>query len=505
MPGSTITEPKKRYSTWKHRLAAFGFGILIVASLEGVCWILGIGDTDPHIDPFVSFSAVEPLFRLNPNTQRHEIRPERQPYFIPDSFPRRKGDRTFRVFCLGGSTVQGRPYSTKTSFSSWLRINLECAYPDRAFEVINCGGISYASYRLVPILTECLEYKPDLMIVCTGHNEFLEDRTYANLKKWNRPFGEAIRLASKLRLYRALSAMTSDTESLESARPILKSEVDALLDYRRGLEAYHRDDEWREGVAAHFAENLRRMIQICAEADVPLLVLAPPVNLKDCPPFKSESSPGLQTDRGEQCSELLEKANAAMGSAPQRAAELLVQAIHDDPRNARLHFALGHCHLASGNSTAAKEAFQQAMQEDICPLRLPDSMRESMKRECELTDTRLIDLQDLLIEETGEDILGDEILVDHIHPSIRGHQIIATKLGATISGWLLPEMSDHHEWGSRRARAYEAHLESLDSLYYAHGLQRLENLRRWTEGRTNGLPIEMHTPIDRSGVKPSGR
>ena len=39
------------------------------------------------------------------------------------------------------------------------------------------------SYRLLLILEKCLQYKPDLFIVCTGHNEFLEDRSYAHLKE----------------------------------------------------------------------------------------------------------------------------------------------------------------------------------------------------------------------------------------------------------------------------------------------------------------------------------
>ena len=85
-------------------------------------------------------------------------------------------------YCLGGSTVQGRPYAIETSFTTWLELNLRTADPRYQWEVVNCGGVSYASYRLVPILRELLAYEPDLFIICTGHNEFLEDRTYASVK-----------------------------------------------------------------------------------------------------------------------------------------------------------------------------------------------------------------------------------------------------------------------------------------------------------------------------------
>src|SRR5439155_19892869 len=87
------------------------------------------------------------------------------------------------IFCIGDSTVQGNPWSIETSFSSWLKISLNAAEPSRHWEVVNCGGVSYASYRMVPILQELLQYEPDLVIVHASHNEFLEDRTYGHLKQ----------------------------------------------------------------------------------------------------------------------------------------------------------------------------------------------------------------------------------------------------------------------------------------------------------------------------------
>ena len=133
-------------------------------------------------DPYVTFRRQEPLFILDGTATRYETATDRLTAFRPQSFAAEKSARTVRVFCLGGSTVQGRPYSVETSFTTWLRLNLEAAQPATDWEVINVGGISYASYRLVPILRELLTHQPDLFIVYTGHNEFLEDRTYRDVK-----------------------------------------------------------------------------------------------------------------------------------------------------------------------------------------------------------------------------------------------------------------------------------------------------------------------------------
>ncbi len=134
-------------------------------------------------DPYISFSGLRPLFVLDSTGSRFETAENRLTYFCPQSFAAAKSPETFRVFCLGGSTVQGRPYSVETSFTTWLELNLRAARPSADWEVVNCGGISYATYRLVPIMRELLGYEPDLFIICTGHNEFLEDRTYRRLKR----------------------------------------------------------------------------------------------------------------------------------------------------------------------------------------------------------------------------------------------------------------------------------------------------------------------------------
>ena len=129
-------------------------------------------------DPYVEFAGQRSLFEKDATAEFFQTATNRTNYFVRDRFPVVKTEGTFRIFCLGGSTVQGRPYAIETAFPKWLQLSLEVRQPDRKWEVINCGGISYASYRLVPILRECLEhYEPDLIVLCTGQNEFLEDRT----------------------------------------------------------------------------------------------------------------------------------------------------------------------------------------------------------------------------------------------------------------------------------------------------------------------------------------
>ena len=178
IPASSRLWSRRRHVLF--RIGAICLGLSPLLVLEGVCRIGGWGTPEDVGDPFVGFSDVRPLFVLDED--RYEIPASRQTYFRPDGFAATKPSAEFRIFCLGGSTVQGRPYSIETSFTTWLELSLQAADPSRRWEVVNCGGVSYASYRLVPIMQEVINYDPDLFIVYTGHNEFLEDRTYAHIK-----------------------------------------------------------------------------------------------------------------------------------------------------------------------------------------------------------------------------------------------------------------------------------------------------------------------------------
>ena len=68
----------------------------------------------------------------------------------------------------------------------------------------------------------------------------------------------------------------------------MPTEVNGLLDQAR-LQDYHRDASWHQDVVQHYEFNLQRMIQLAARAHVPLLLVNPVSNLKDCPPIQDRT------------------------------------------------------------------------------------------------------------------------------------------------------------------------------------------------------------------------
>jgi len=499
--------PSRGGRRWGFRCAAVLLGLSVFPLVELLCVCCGWGVRHDVDDPFVGFSAVYPLFVQNASGTHWEIPKSRRKFFKPESFPVAKaGGR--RVFCFGGSTVQGRPFATETSFTSWLEIALNCATPEQDWRVINCGGVSYASYRLVPIVEECLRYDPDLFVICSGHNEFLEERTYAHVKNAPAWLSTTQQLLSQTRVV-TLMRSALQPESSPEARPrrdVLQAEVDALLDYRGGIRAYHRDLEWKRGVVRHYEYNVRRMIDIARAHGVPVLLVQPPSNLSDCPPFKSSSgSDCAQADLTRRDAWLV-KARAAQRTDVKQAIRCFQNALAIDDQFAIVWYELGKCYEALPDVERARQAFLQAREQDICPLRMIAPLETALQRVADDTDTPLINAHVLLERQVSSGILGDFLLVDHIHPSIRGHQMIAERLTSSVLERLALKPSAG--WRQRANAQWKRRFESLDAMYFLHGKRTLEALRAWTTGRADGPPIESRSaaagspPPDSPTIRP---
>ena len=325
----------------RFRVLAVLLAIIPFLLVEMTVRLFGWGLPRESYDPYLGFESIQPLFVLDQDEQRYQIAESRLDFFRPEQFSARKSPSTYRIFCLGGSTVQGRPYALETAFSSWLSLSLKAAAPERQWEVINCGGISYASYRLVPILQEVLDYQPDLLILYTGHNEFLEDRSYPRLKNptWTTRQLRKIRSHwQTINCLRQLCYRSPGPPPADSQRIVMPTEVNGLLDQAR-LQDYHHDLQWHQDVIEHYQFNLQRMIRLAQQAQIPLILVNPVSNLKDCPPFKTEPRISVSGADQEQLQRLWDEARQS--PLLETRIEKLQAAIQLDPKHADVQNHLG--------------------------------------------------------------------------------------------------------------------------------------------------------------------
>jgi tetratricopeptide (TPR) repeat protein len=437
-------------------------------------------------DPYVSFKGLRPLFVLDATGTHYETSPNRLDFFRQQSFTVDKKPDKFRIFCLGGSTVQGRPYSVETSFSTWLKLNLHAAQPQTDYEVINCGGISYASYRLIPIMRELLKHKPDLFILYTGHNEFLENISYKHVKKLPQTLIQLHQIFLKLRSYSLIHKITYNLRSKNITRSNalttpLPTEVHAQLDLQNGLKSYHRDDKQRAQTIMEFRRNLGKMLMIAQNAGVPIILMNPVSNLKDNTPFKSEFSKNISGRHREQIKDIWRQSSEIPWSNAYGKIKLLEKAIKLDKRNARSLYMMAKCYQRLGRVSDAKKWFILAKDEDICPLRIIEPMHQVILETAEQFKIPLVDIKTLIENRTEDKIPGSQWLLDHVHPNISGHQLIADSLLETMQDMGLVNTLEN--WRQTLDELRRSHLDSLNQAYYEQGNMRLERLQKWSRGR----------------------
>lgn len=480
-PDSDSSSEKVRKKRRMFRVVALLIGVLPFPLLEIGLRICNVASPEQIDDPLVGFSKVQRLFELNEDAGKYRTSRSRELFFGVQEFAGNKPQNGYRIFCLGGSTVRGRPFEPDSAFSKWLELELSSCDSDRTFESVNCGGLSYASYRLRVLLEEVLQYEPDLIVLCTGHNEFLEDRTYSSLKERTAARAWIEDRASSLHIVNAVRhvlARDDDTAESTSERTVLEEEVNARLDDPTGYSSYHHDPEWQSGVLTHFDLSVRTMIRMCEAAGVPVVLVLPGANIRDNAPFKSEHPADLTADQELAWQRAFDDGEAE--DDPELALGHFRIAESIDDGYALLSFRMARCLDRLGRYFDARHLYHKAKDDDVCPLRILGVTCDILKSVAEDTDTPLVDARRLFMDSSPNEIPGSDWYTDHVHPTIYGHQLIAREIVDVMRHEGHLQTATRWNADARRA-VYESHLNDLGPAWLANGRRRVGWLESWAQ------------------------
>jgi len=457
---------------------ALGLGVTIVffVFIELILMVAGVKSLYDRTDPAVGFAGYAPLFvkRTQPNGEVvFSTAPNKLQWFNMQSFPAKKGKNVTRIFCIGGSTTYGRPYNDHTSFCGWLRRFLPSVDPTRKWEVINAGGISYASYRASRLMEELENYEPDLFIIYSGHNEFLESRTYDKLLEVPEFVRNIASLASHTRIYTVLYDIINKRDE------VLPTEVSALLDQSVGPEDYHRDDEKRKAILEDYKTSLIRMTHIGEQSGAKLILVTPASNLGDFSPFKSEPSKNLKPEDVKKVETLKQEVTKALEEGNQVNAEAIAkEALDIDGRDPELLYLHAEALRDLDQIDEARIAFKKSRDEDVCPLRALTPIREIVTDVAETENTGFVDFVDIVKEHSPDGIPGSEYFLDHVHPTIEGNRLLALDI---IKEMIKKGMVSKSEtWNDDTIAEITNELnESLDEKTHAIALRNLSKVLMW--------------------------
>ena len=427
---------------------------------------------------------------MNPSVKnRYFWKVDFSPSTSPDYFLVPKPPGTFRIFCLGGSTTVGYPYWYNGSFSSFLRDRLHVRFPDRPIEVINVGMTATNSFTVLDLARDLAAYEPDCYVVYDGHNEFygalgVASRESVGRSRWlTQAYLRLIHAKTFLLLrdfYGRLAQSLAPRSDAQEAGTMMER-------LARGQYIPLESGTYRAGLHV-FTANLRDLADFCRESRIPLILGTQVSNLRHRAPFVSGPPPGrnsadrldFQTRFNEGERLLLEgKADAALGAF--RAVLAL------DSLRAETVYRIGTALDRAGRAREAESAYVRARDLDQLRFRTGSDFNRAIIGAADGQAVAAVDMEQTFRANSPDSLIGNELIMEHLHPQLRGYFLIARAYAGAMQqmGLIAPPA----EWTAR---------DTVDDalLWDRRCVTELDErtARRRTEALTSGWPFTSQYP-----------
>lgn len=321
-----------------------------------------------------------------------------------------KPEGAFRVLVFGGSTVVGYPVE-ELGFVSQLEHWLRQFEPEQKLEVYNLAMIGRSSAYVRQMVERTRGDRPDLLIVMTGHNEYLGGEKN----------GEGIdRLSAALRKLAFYRVQTRVMKRIRSA-------LDPDWDVVRSEAPRAVGANVVQQVESDFKENLRAVVQIASEEEIPVILITLSSNVADWPPFRAGAEPGSTSDADFE-SRVATVADLVANGRANRAVGEIETLLATHPDDAYLHYLMGRANRSLGNRDSARAYFEKAKSLDLVRWRARGEINQAIRSIASLDGVYLVDVAELFEREAPDGLVDFSLIADNVHPTPRGHAIIAGEI-----------------------------------------------------------------------------
>jgi tetratricopeptide (TPR) repeat protein len=402
-------------------LLACALPVAFFAAAELALRGAGFGGYPPLFVPVPGASGY-----LQPNEraiERFFATPQAAPRVSIDTtyFRRTKRPDSLRVFVQGSSTAAGFPYGKWASPAGMLGQRLQRSFPGREIEVVSTAMSAVCSYTLLDFAEEIIEQRPDAVVVYAGHNEFLGVLGVGSALSSSQSRGVtlAVMRLRRLRLYQLIERAYASL-----ARPDPAAERSGTLMARIAGERRipYGSDLYQRG-RAQLAGNLGALLTKYRAAGIPVFLGTLASNERGRPPFASALAPATDAARW-QAQYASATAALAAGDAA-GAITALEAALALDDGAAEAWFALARAREAAGDYAAAREAYRAARDRDQLRFRAPGEFNDLLRALAQEHAAVLVDVEAALARESPHGIIGDDLMLEHLHPNVRGYFLLA--------------------------------------------------------------------------------
>lgn len=365
-----------------------------------------------------------------------------------DPFLKNKAEGSLRIVVQGASTSAGFPYQHGGSFPRLLEQKLTHAYPGKQVEIINTSISATNSFTVLDFVEEIIEQAPDIVIIYSGHNEYYGalgvgssqsigktaavTNTYLKLKN--------VRLVQLIRNWVRKAYIPSEDPNKQTlmGKMVQNTSIELGSDaYQAGLDQYEF--------------NLSRVLEKYQEAGIPVFISTLVSNIKDFEPFVSADGSGS-------------------------ALEL---------------FRSGRQSIESGEFEAAKATLTKARDYDLLKFRAPSGIESLIPSLAQAHGAILVDSRSKFEENSSSTIIGNDLLLEHVHANLSGARLFADAFFESLSSHL-----NNKGWQLINTDDFEYVISEVDSLYGTKLVAQLMNNWPFTDNVSPPEQVSNPSEID---------
>jgi tetratricopeptide (TPR) repeat protein len=426
--------------------------LLIFVSAEIILRLTNYaGDQDLVIHKTIGgkhFNAINRYVAKKYFAQSNTIVPEPS----EDLFEVKKSPKTKRIFCLGESTMAGFPYDFNATAPGFLRDRLTLLLPEYKVEVINAGLSAVGTFVVDDFMRELLAYEPDLFVVYVGHNEFYGAYGVGSQVAVAGPVWMT-RLTIGLLRTKVFLALRNLYASVFHSSTEQKGGT--LMGQMVGQRGIPFNSEMYRRTRQIYEENLESIISRAQFAGVPVIFSALVSNVLTQEPFQSVFDTATSsTSQGawEQSLHLGDSLSAV--DKMSEAVAAFLQSTIIDTLNATAFFKLGKTFYDVGQYDAARTTLTRAKDLDALRFRATEDFQQLLASVCERNGVSLSSVDSVFSTNSPHGIIGNELILEHLHPNISGYFLMAKTFSQTIrrqsllvSDWgKRPDVPDDEVW-----------------------------------------------------------
>ena len=390
------------------------FSTIVVVSFfalaELALWAFGTHTVIELEDPFRGFSGLVNVYE--PSGDVYQTRRQSLNTFNNQSFLVQKPKNGLRIFSMGGSSAHGFPWGAEAAFTSLLGDLIAKRHQDLQVEAVNAAGVSYAMHRLNIVADELLDYEPDIFVVYSGHNEFIEPVFMEELKERSRTLTQVEYVAAHSRIYSRLrNAVRPQTQSKSEL------EFDTTVVREHGVFSSAEKEE----VVEEFHSRLDRLVRRAQAAGVKVVLVTVPCNERDWSPELSGNVANLsETDRRAWSEAFGMGKNHLDRKEFEEAKSQLENAAQLAPGHAETLYLLGKAYDSLQQWDEAQNAYQAAVDADASPIRRLSAINQATRDVAKARKALLVDIDTIYQSESEHGLVGFNLIKDYVHPTAEG-------------------------------------------------------------------------------------